>query len=223
MLYRVAVVTGHDDDSEGLARALQGEGVSPEFVTDVPSEGTASGFDAVLVDVASLTDERAEAIVRQIQEQHLAAILLLPADRVQDYDVLPPADDLVLYPFRDGELALRIKQAVARLRGQAGRGAIKAGDLTIDPERYEVSLGGRRIVLTYTEYQLLVLLASNPGRVYSREALLSRIWGYDYFGGTRTVDVHIRRLRSKLEIADRTYIETVWNVGYRFRGPETDA
>ena len=69
--------------------------------------------------------------------------------------------------------------------------------------------------LRFKEYKLLRLLASNPGRVYTREALRSQIWGYEYFGGTRTVDVHIRRLRSKIEDADNSFIETIWNVGYR--------
>ena len=78
---------------------------------------------------------------------------------------------------------------------------------------------GRRVTLTYKEFQLLALLASNPGRVYTREALLSQVWGYDYLGGTRTVDVHVRRLRSKVESPGRSFIETIWNVGYRFKAP----
>ena len=86
----------------------------------------------------------------------------------------------------------------------------------MDLERYDVAVSGRRVSLTYKEFQLLALLASNPGRVYTREALLSQVWGYDYLGGTRTVDVHIRRLRSKIEGPGRSYIETIWNVGYRF-------
>ena len=73
------------------------------------------------------------------------------------------------------------------------------------------------MALTYKEFQLLVLLASNPGHVYSREDLLSRIWGYDYLGGTRTVDVHVRRLRSKIEDSSNVFVETVWNVGYKFK------
>ena len=93
---------------------------------------------------------------------------------------------------------------------------MKVGDLQIDLDRYEVSLEGKRVLLTYKEYQMLVLLASNPGKVYSRENLLSQVWGYDYFGGTRTVDVHVRRLRSKIENANHSFIETIWNVGYRF-------
>jgi two-component system alkaline phosphatase synthesis response regulator PhoP len=89
--------------------------------------------------------------------------------------------------------------------------------MTIDLERYDVTVGGRRVSLTYKEFQLLVLLASNPGRVYSRENLLSQVWGYDYLGGTRTVDVHVRRLRSKIESPDRSFIETIYLVGYRFK------
>ena len=90
---------------------------------------------------------------------------------------------------------------------------------SIDLERYEVMVAGRRVSLKYKEFQLLVLLASNPGRVYSRESLLSQVWEYDYLGGTRTVDVHVRRLRSKIESPGRTFIETIYQVGYRFKAP----
>ena len=103
--------------------------------------------------------------------------------------------------------------------GPSGPTLLKVGDLSIDQERYVVTVAGRRVALTYKEFQLLVLLASNPGRVYTREALLSQIWGYDYLGGTRTVDVHIRRLRSKVESPGRSFVETIWNVGYRFKAP----
>ena len=87
-------------------------------------------------------------------------------------------------------------------------------------DRYEVSSRGKRVLLTFKEYQLLVLLVTNPGKVYTREELLMDVWAYDYFGGTRTVDVHIRRLRSKIEDADHSFIETVRNVGYRFRSDD---
>ena len=82
---------------------------------------------------------------------------------------------------------------------------------------------GRRASLTDKEFQLLVLLASSPGRVYSRDMLLSQIWGYEYLGGTRTVDVHVRRLRSKIEDPDNSFIETIWNVGYRFKTDYSEA
>ncbi|MBI2857252.1 MAG: winged helix-turn-helix transcriptional regulator, partial [Chloroflexi bacterium] len=97
---------------------------------------------------------------------------------------------------------------------------ITRGDLTIDSADYEVRLGGRRVDLTYREYQLLKYLASSPGRVLTRESLLANVWGADYYGGDRTLDVHIRRLRSKLEDASHVFIETVRNVGYKFKNGE---
>ena len=120
---------------------------------------------------------------------------------------------------RDRKLTARVKLAMYRVNGPAGPKLLRVGDLSIDLERYEVNISGRRVALTYKEFQLLVLLASNPGRVYTREALLSQIWGYDYLGGTRTVDVHIRRLRSKVESPGHAFVETIWNVGYRFKEP----
>jgi two-component system alkaline phosphatase synthesis response regulator PhoP len=95
-------------------------------------------------------------------------------------------------------------------------GIIRSGDLVINTQQYDVFLAGRTVFLTFKEYELLKLLASNPGRVFSREQLLEQVWGYQYFGGTRTVDVHVRRLRSKIEDATHTFVDTVWNVGYRF-------
>ena len=94
---------------------------------------------------------------------------------------------------------------------------IKVEDLVIDTARYEVWVGSRQVTLTYKEYELLKLLASEPTRVFTRDALLDQVWGYNYFGGTRTVDVHVRRLRSKLEDSTHTFVETVRNVGYRIR------
>ena len=86
----------------------------------------------------------------------------------------------------------------------------------IDTARCEVTVAGRPVLLTFKEYELLRFLASNPGRVFSRDSLLNRVWGYDYFGGDRTVDVHVRRLRSKIEPLGYSFIETVRNIGYRF-------
>ena len=123
-------------------------------------------------------------------------------------------DDLILSPVNNAELRIRIDRLLNVSPASGNR--IVRGDLTIDIDSCEVSLGGRLIELTFKEYELLKFLA-NPGRVYSRETLLNRIWGYEYYGGDRTVDVHIRRLRSKTEDASHTFIDTVRNVGYRFR------
>ena len=130
------------------------------------------------------------------------------------------ADDLIVVPWRRGELLLRVARLAQRPQPGDSPSVIRAGDLVIDPDRYDVFLAGKPVLLTFKEYELLRLLASTPGRVFTREELLSRVWGYDYFGGTRTVDVHVRRLRSKIEDADHTFIETVWQVGYRFKNIE---
>lgn len=93
---------------------------------------------------------------------------------------------------------------------------ISQGMLQIDTEKYLVTLEGKKIDLTFKELELLKVLSSNPGRVFSRENLLKNIWDYDYYGGTRTVDVHVRRLRRKIEDHKYHFIETIWNVGYKF-------
>jgi DNA-binding response OmpR family regulator len=128
---------------------------------------------------------------------------------------LPPGvDEFVLSPWAEGELLLRLER---RLGPALSPDVIRWRDLNIDLASYEVTLAGKRVELTFKEYQLLKFLAGHPGRVFSREALLAQLWGYDYFGGERTVDVHIRRLRSKIEDRAHTFIETVRGVGYRFQ------
>lgn len=126
-------------------------------------------------------------------------------------------DDFVVEPFEIEEVIARAR----RLLGKAGNvdsgEVIKCGHLTIDTASCEVCLNGNLVDMTFREYELLRFLAANTGRVFTREVLLNRVWGYDYFGGDRTVDVHIRRLRSKIEDTGCTFIETVRNVGYKFK------
>ena len=126
-------------------------------------------------------------------------------------------DDFVIRPYDVGELALRIKRLLKRTKSIDTGEVIKCGDLLIDLARCETSVRGRLVVLTFREYELLKFLAKSRGRVFTREALLNKVWGYDYYGGDRTVDVHIRRLRSKIEDPEHTFIETVRNIGYRLR------
>ena len=122
-------------------------------------------------------------------------------------------------PYSSDEVLARIDAAIARTT-RIEQSVIRQGDLTINVDNFDVQLSGASIELTYKEYELLKLLASNPGRVFRREDILSRIWGEGYFGGTRTVDVHVRRLRSKLDDVSHEVIETMWRVGYRFSSPE---
>ena len=170
-----------------------------------------------LLDVACLPGLELGDCVRRCSDLELPAIALVSENRMPDLATTLEIDDFVLVPPNINELVARARRIVGRTAAVDDADLIRIRDLTINPAKYEVLLKGRHLNLRYKEYELLLLLATNPGRVFSREVLLNRIWGYQYFGGIRTVDVHIRRLRSKLQDADHPLIETVWNVGYRFR------
>jgi two-component system alkaline phosphatase synthesis response regulator PhoP len=129
-------------------------------------------------------------------------------------------DDFILEPFRKDELLLRIESLLSKRRG-GGWYRLDFGEVVIDFDKYEVTRGGRRVDLTYKEHELLRFLSSNPGKPFTREVLLDRVWGADYIGGVRTVDVHVRRLRAKLGDLTGNVIETVRGVGYRFRNEQS--
>ena len=124
-------------------------------------------------------------------------------------------DDWVLPQAEAGEVETRLRIAVERAGLTEHRRASNIGELHIDEQTYIVRLRGAPLDLTYREFTLLHHLATNPRRVFTREQLLSEVWGYDYYGGTRTVDVHIRRLRAKLGPEHESLIATVWGVGYK--------
>ena len=160
-------------------------------------------------------------------------VTLSNAIAAQGTPVVAVADEssVELFDFNSGHIELCFdiassREIEARIKTVRARATIQSapiithGNLTIDVTSFTVSLNDRNIELTYKEYELLKLFASNPGRVFRREDILNRIWGDDYFGGTRTVDVHVRRLRSKLDDVSHSIIETMWRVGYRFSPPE---
>ncbi|MCH8161496.1 MAG: response regulator transcription factor, partial [Chloroflexi bacterium] len=124
-------------------------------------------------------------------------------------------DDFIVLPASHEEVAWRMQRALRQKTADQDSDQVRCGDLTIDQASYKVFLGNRTIDLTFKEYELLRFMALNQDKVCTREMLLSRVWGYDFYGGGRTVDVHIRRLRSKIEDRGHTFIETVRNVGYR--------
>jgi DNA-binding response OmpR family regulator len=124
-------------------------------------------------------------------------------------------DDVVLSHAGPGEVDARIRLLTTRSSDDEGQGMISASGVTIDESSYQAKANGRALDLTFKEFELLRFLAGHPQRVFTREQLLSEVWGYDYFGGTRTVDVHVRRLRAKLGDME-SLIGTVRNVGYRF-------
>ena len=209
-----------DDDRQALTALLRNEGIEVIIISSERKLDAVRSDELpqlVLLDMSSTRESDLADCIQKCSQMRLPVIALVPEDRVAGLDVTLGVNDFVISPPDEAELVARARQVLWRTRSPEDRDAIRIGDLVINPSRYEVSLNRRRINLRFKEYELLRLLATNPGRVYTREELLSRIWGYDYFGGTRTVDVHIRRLRSKIEDADHSFIETIWHVGYRFR------
>jgi two-component system alkaline phosphatase synthesis response regulator PhoP len=172
--------------------------------------------DILLFEMDAPPGETGELIKNVKIKKNVPVIALIPEEMLESLDHHPEFDDFIASPYDARELILRINRLVRRTDDTESREQIKRGGLVIDLATCEVAVEGKIVELTFKEYELLKLLAGHPGRVYTREALLNRIWGYDYFGGDRTVDVHVRRLRSKIEDADHTFIETVRNIGYRF-------
>jgi len=215
-MFRLIIVT---EDSAGVKK-LHSELLRRGFSCSVTNDGAKPLAKSHRPDLALLAangrteSPETKGLVREIkQEKGLPVIALIPRRALGTLGAESGLDDFVIEPWEADEVVARIKRTLR----QSGSDLIKCGDLVIDPAKCEVRLGCRVVSLTFKEYELLRFLATNRGKVFNRDALLNRVWGYDYFGGDRTVDVHVRRLRSKIEDADHTFIETVRNIGYRFR------
>ncbi len=174
--------------------------------------------DVVLVAIdGAATGSEAVRIAQSIRkDSHLPVIALLSREALNRLDTGMVVDDFVVEPWDATEVVARTKRLLTKTEEPSPE-IVECGDLTIDLAKCEVSVGERLVTLTFKEFELLRFLASNMGRVFTREALLNEVWGYEYYGGDRTVDVHIRRLRSKLEDPAHTFIETVRNIGYKFK------
>jgi DNA-binding response OmpR family regulator len=172
----------------------------------------------VMIEIALIPQEIIFSMFELCDELNLPILALVPYEDVISINDRLSITDFIVTPAIKDELLIRCNRIINKNFSAEDTGIVIRNELIINPTNYEVTIKGKRINLRFKEYELLLLLASNPGRVYDRATLLNQIWGYDYFGGTRTVDVHIRRLRSKIETdPENPYIETIWNVGYRFR------
>ena len=167
-------------------------------------------------------------VCRQIRQKSDCPIIMLTAkgetfDKVLGLEL--GADDYVVKPFDTKEIVARIK-AVLRRSGPAGAAAnevkeVSYDKLTVNMTRYELKVDGKVVDAAPKELELLFHLASNPNRVFTRDQLLDEVWGFEYYGDSRTVDVHIKRLREKLEgVSDQWSLKTVWGVGYKFEVKE---
>ena len=147
-------------------------------------------------------------------DARIPAFVIMERDQLERYPWHEVADEFMYPGAPPAEIGLRM--ALLRRRAGAGDGStVRLGPLAIDTDSYHVTVSGRPLDLTFKEFELLRFLASHPGRVFTRPALLREVWGYDFYGGTRTVDVHVRRLRAKLGPEHEHLIETVRSVGYR--------
>ena len=211
---------------EDICQLLAGDMVTPIFVSNsnesetfIDQVDTAEGSPLIIMDLGLLNRPQISRVLELCKEKNLPTLAIISPDDLMSLDTDMINTDFIVAPLLEEELIVRsmfsVKKATITPEEEE---LINRGDLTINPSNYEVLINNSRVNLRFKEYELLLLLASNPGRVYDRATLLNQIWGYDYFGGTRTVDVHIRRLRSKIENnSESPYIETIWNVGYRFR------
>jgi DNA-binding response OmpR family regulator len=143
------------------------------------------------------------------------ALLLTTDQQLDSLELAAGIDDFLLLPCKPQELLLRIQLLLWKNHRVDAEQLLKVGHLVIDLANYTVSIAGEPLTLTFKEYELLRFLVAHRGRVFTRESLLNQVWGYDYYGGTRTVDVHIRRIRAKLGHPHEEMVETVRNVGYR--------
>ncbi|MGH9001065.1 MAG: response regulator [Acidimicrobiia bacterium] len=197
------------------------------FAVDAVGDGQAaldylarSPVDLVVLDIL-LPSLDGLTVCREIRRSSRVPILMLTA-KADTADVVAGlevgADDYVTKPFAGPELVARARAVVRRITPDPGQAVLRAGDLSIDVEAFRVTESGRAIELSATEFRLLAELVRHPGKVLTREALLSSVWGYDYLGDSRLVDMAVKRLRDKLDDDPKEprYITTVRGVGYRF-------
>ncbi len=222
---RILIVEDERSLSEPLAYLLGREGYETEIAADGPSalsEFDRNGADLVLLDLM-LPGLPGTEVCRELRARSQVPIIILTA-KDSEVDVVvgleSGADDYVTKPYKTGELLARIRAVLRRHVDQDDQQStvLVAGDLRMDTDRHTVTIRGEEVPMPLKEFELLEILLRNSGRVLTRGQLIDRVWGEDYFGDTKTLDVHIKRLRSKIERvpSDPIRLVTVRGLGYRF-------
>lgn len=215
----IEIMTERASDLGALVGALEAAGHRVALSPLSTSLGEGPDPDVVLVDAAKDFGRGRDA-TRGIRG-HSPRVRLIVIMAPETVDAIGPdwgVDTFVVDGATPEEFIARVRLAIGTSLPDSAS-VLRAGDLAIDPDTYQVRLKSRPLDLTYKEFQLLLYLAERPGRVFSRSRLLQEVWGYDFFGGTRTVDVHVRRLRAKLGAEYEAMIATVRNVGYKLEIP----
>ena len=230
MATKVLVVDDEKMIVKGIRFSLLQDGYEVDTAYDgdeALQKANENQYDIILLDVM-LPKHSGLEVLQQIREFSSVPIIMLTAkgedmDKILGLDY--GADDYITKPFNILEVKARIKAIIRRVAGsrkdkeEEGERILENGDLRMDFDNRRVTVAGKEINLTSKEFELLELLATHPGKVYSRSMLLQTVWGKDYPGDVRTVDVHIRRLREKVEpnASEPVYVQTKWGVGYYFR------
>ncbi len=208
-----------------IKKAFEVTGVTPAVaasgrLNEVTALEPTDGYAGAVINAAGFPFNDAMNLCRQLRHRDRAVgpiILLVDHYQLDDLTFREDLfDDFVVGPFDVSELATRLRHRLRRAGNESVAPRIEQGGLVMNLETYQATIAGRVMDLTYMEYELLRFLATNPQRVFTRETLLSRVWGYEYYGGARTVDVHVRRLRAKLGEEHAHLIQTVRSVGYKF-------
>ncbi|GAA4912433.1 response regulator transcription factor [Nesterenkonia rhizosphaerae] len=185
------------------------------FPAEASSIVRAPNVDITLID-ARTNLAHARSLCQLVKSSMLSPVIVVVSESgLATLNETWQADDFILTGASPGEVDARLRMAAVEAEDEVPNGEIRAGAIVIDETTYMATIHGKLLNLTYKEFELLKHLALHPGQVFTRDRLLHDVWGYDYFGGTRTVDVHIRRLRAKLGPEHESLIGTVRNVGYR--------
>ncbi len=207
-----------ESPSPALVVALVAAGGALVPVADAAAVGDLEPEGGWALVVVELGDDPTAGLglARRVKDASAVPVLVVAARRHLPALAAGDFDDFVLAPLDPDEVTVRVGRIAVSTSGVVAEELVTFKDLTLNLATYQATVGVAPIDLTYMEYELLRFFVTNTGRVWSREQLLNRVWGYDYFGGARTVDVHVRRLRAKLGEERASWIATVRSVGYRF-------
>jgi len=215
----VIVITAETPKASDVVQTLRDAGlrVLARRFDDDPDELAMDRPDVVVIDVP---DERrvepvAEPVLTAGGLDHTPIMVVVGEAGLTEASRLEGAADFILRPLRDTELVARVRRPLSS-GGRDSDDKVRVGRLVIDVKGYEATLEGKRLDLTYQEFELLKFLASNSDQAFTRDQLLARVWGYDYYGGSRTVDIHVRRIRAKLGHPYAACIRTIRHVGYKW-------
>ena len=217
------------ETADDLASALAELGFAPHYVgtgespLPAPRDGTPLRRPSLAAIVAGPGQPIPSALFDRLSSAEelddVGVLLIVELEHLESYPGLTSEAELLVRPFSIHELEVRIARATLDLVATDDSSVVRAGSLELNVATYQVTVDGTAVGFAYMEYELLKFLMTHPNRVFSREALLKRVWGYDYYGGARTVDVHIRRVRAKLGQEHDARIKTVRSVGYLFERP----